>query len=175
MFRLTVGIATLTLVACGRGNADARVPNSAEPATGIPAVSSPASTVAAASSSGKNACPRTGQWAKCSVEKRLVQSGFVLVPMKGNAPRRSGYSVPPSAYQLGRSHLEVFLYPSATAAARDVAGLDTLTASPRGSRGDWGASPTFVRSVNLIAVLQTDSPAQAERLSLALTAGAPQP
>jgi hypothetical protein len=109
------------------------------------------------------------------VEKRLIQSGFVLVPVKGTPTRRPGYSVLPAVYQLGESHLEVFLYPNATAAARDVAGLDTLTASPRGSPGDWGASPTFVRSVNLIAILLTGSPVKAERLSLALTAGAPQP
>jgi hypothetical protein len=105
----------------------------------------------------------------------LIQSGFVLVPIKQQPVKREGFSVLPSAYELGKSRLEVFLYPDPAAAARDIAGLDTLTASPRGSRGIWGASPTFVRSANLIAILLTDSPAKADRLSLALTAGPPQP
>jgi hypothetical protein len=35
--------------------------------------------------------------------------------------------------------------------------------------------PTFVRSANLAAVFLTDNPTQAERFTLALTAGAPQP
>ena len=172
--RLTVGLTAAALVACGRGKADARSASLPAAATGV-AVASASPSATTSSSTEKETCPRTGQWAQCSVEKRLIQSGFVPVPVKGTPTRRTGYSVLPSVYQLGESHLEVFLYPNATAAGRDVAGLDTLTASPRGSRGDWGASPTFVRSVNLIAILLTSSPVKAERLSLALTAGAPQP
>jgi hypothetical protein len=161
------------LVAC-RGRADAK--NAGQPKSSAPTVSvSQPTSAEAASSSAKSTCPRTGQWAMCSIEKRLIQSGFVLVPVKERPVRRDGFSVLPSAYQLGRSRLEVFLYPNPAAAARDVAGLDTLTGSPRGSRGTWGASPTFVRSANLIAILLTDSQAKADRLSLALTAGAPQP
>jgi len=96
-------------------------------------------------------------------------------PVKGVASRRAGFSVLPSVYTLGRSRLEVFLYSSQQAAARDVSGLDTVTAAPRGSTGEWQIPPTFVRSANLIAVFLTQSPVQAERLTLALTAGAPQP
>jgi hypothetical protein len=69
----------------------------------------------------------------------------------------------------------VFVYPSEAALAKDVASLDTLTASPRGRPTSWETPPTFVRSANLAAVLLTDSPVQAERLTLAITAGAPQP
>ena len=67
------------------------------------------------------------------------------------------------------------MYPDESALARDIAGLDTLTASPRGRPNMWETVPTFVRSVNLAAVFLTDSPVQAERLTLAITAGAPQP
>jgi hypothetical protein len=83
----------------------------------------------------------------------------------------------PVLYTLGRTRLEVFIYPSASAASADVARLDTVFASPRGSRTLWGVGivPTFVRSGNLAAVFLTDNPTQAERLTLALTAGAPQP
>ncbi|MFL5522674.1 MAG: hypothetical protein ACJ8AF_01055 [Gemmatimonadaceae bacterium] len=170
----TLGFLAFSLAACGRG--DRGAPDASRVASasaGIP-VSQPRSAGAASSTAAGN-CPRTGQWATCSIEKRLVQSGFVLVPVRERPVRRAGFSVVPSAYQLGKSRLEVFLYPNPAAAARDVAGLDTLTGSPRGSRGMWGASPTFVRSGNLIAILLTDSQAKADRLSLALTAGAPQP
>ena len=129
----------------------------------------------ASTSTPKSACPRTGQWALCSVEKRLKQSGFVLAPVKGQAPHRAGFSVVPALYTLGKSRLEVFLYPSPGAAARDATGLDTTSAAPRGQVNPWGMPPTFVRSANLIAIFLTDSPVQGERLTLALTAGAPQP
>jgi hypothetical protein len=76
---------------------------------------------------------------------------------------------------LGHARLEVFVYPDEAALARDIAGIDTLTASPRGKPGAWETPPTFVRSANLAAVFLTDSPVQAERLTLAITAGAPQP
>jgi guanyl-specific ribonuclease Sa len=120
-------------------------------------------------------CPRTGQWALCSVEKRLVQSGFVVNRVKGDAPRRPGFSVVPTVYRLGRSRLEVFIYPSESALAADVAKIDTISVAPRGVPNPWPfSSPTFVRSANLAAVFLTDNPTQAERLTNAIAAGAPQ-
>jgi len=127
------------------------------------------------SSSSKPACPRTGKWALCSVETRLKQSGFVIEPAHGSQPRREGFSVSPVAYTLGKSRLEVFIYASPEAAAKDVARLDTLAAALHGARSNWAMPPTFVRSANLIAVFLTESQVQAERLTLALTAGPPQP
>ncbi len=121
-------------------------------------------------------CPRTGKWALCSVEKRLGQSGFVVKRVSGEAPHRAGFSVVPAVYMLGRSRLEVFIYPSESAVSADVARMDTLVAAPRGAPNPWPFfSPTFVRSANLAAVFLTDNATQAERLTLALTAGAPQP
>ena len=83
----------------------------------------------------------------------------------------------PVAYILGRSRLDVFLYPTTGAVASETNKLDTTLAGPRGARNQWGigVQPTFVRSANLIAVFLTDNPTQSERLSLALTAGPPQP
>jgi hypothetical protein len=127
-------------------------------------------------SSAAPVCPRTGQWALCSVERRLVQSGFVIKRVEGAPPRRAGFSVLPVVYTLGRSRLEVFIYPTEAALAADVAKIDTLSAAPRGTKNPWPFfSPTFVRSANLAAVFLTDNPTQAERLTLAITAGAPQP
>ena len=119
-------------------------------------------------------CPRTGRWAICSIEKRLEQSGFVARKPDEENPRRLGFSVAPVVYTLGRARLEIFLYPDENGLARDLAGLDTTIAAPRGQRNDWQIPPRFVRSENLIAVFLTRNEQQAERLTLALTAGPPQ-
>lgn len=113
-------------------------------------------------------------WALCSVEKRLEQAGFVVRRVSGQASRRAGFTVTPSVYALGRSRLEVFIYPNESALAADVAKIDTVSAAPRGAPIPWETAPTFVRSANLAAVFLTDNATQAERLTLALTAGAPQ-
>ena len=139
--------------------------------------SAPTTSAATASSTPANTCPRTGLWARCSVEKRLSQAGYVVRPLTGSAKRRNGFSVEPIAYMLGPSRLEVFIYPTADAVTREVQALDTALAGPRSAPNQWGIGmhPTFVRSANLIAVFLTDNPTQSERLTLALTAGAPQP
>jgi hypothetical protein len=122
-------------------------------------------------------CPRTGRWALCSVEKRLEQSGFVVKRVAGEPPARSGFSVTPAVYMLGGRRLEVFIYPDEATLSRDVAKLDTVAVAPRGSASSWQAetTPTFVRSANLAAVFLSANALQVERLTLALTAGAPQP
>jgi len=148
----------------------------ASPLTPI-STSAPPANGATASSTPADTCPRTGLWARCSVEKRLSQAGYVVRPLTGDAKRRSGFSIEPIAYMLGPSRLEVFIYPSADAVMRDMQGLDTALAGPRSAPNQWGIGmhPTFVRSANLIAVFLTENPTQSERLTLALTAGAPQP
>ena len=167
-----VGLLALTLVvACGGGGGPGDKPVQSSSVS----VSQPVPINDTGTRS--DPCPRTGLWAQCSVEKRLSQSGFVVRSLPDSARRRSGFSVVPLAYLLGRSRLDVFIYPTADAAARDAAGLDTAIAGPRGARNQWGfgVQPTFVRSANLLVVYVTDNPTQSERLTLALTAGAPQP
>ncbi|MDP9205634.1 MAG: hypothetical protein M3P12_09300 [Gemmatimonadota bacterium] len=95
----------------------------------------------------------------------------------GETLHRAGFRITPAVYTLGRTRLEVFIYPNESALSADVANIDTVFAAPRGTRNSWGVGivPTFVRSGNLAAVFLTDNPTQAERLTLALTAGAPQP
>ena len=139
--------------------------------------SAPTANAATASGTPANSCPRTGLWARCSVEKRLSQAGYVVRPLTGAPKRRNGFSIEPIAYMLGPSRLEVFIYPTADAVAHEVQGLDTALVGPRSAPNQWGIGmhPTFVRSANLIAVFLTDNPTQSERLTLALTAGAPQP
>lgn len=157
--------------ACDRGSSR---PADSASVRDLPVQTTTASSAVPASAPA-NSCPRTGQWAPCSLEKRLKQSGFVVKRVGGEAPRRAGFSVAPVAYTVGHSRLEVFVYPTEAALARDIAGIDTVTASPRGRASAWETTPTFVRSANLAAVFLTDSPVQADRLTLAITAGAPQP
>jgi hypothetical protein len=180
MFVLIFAVAA----ACTRAASEDTAMASSTPATvavgSVAAAPAGAATSAAAkagaSSPAAPVCPRTGQWALCSVERRLVQSGFVIRRVEGAPPRRAGFSVLPAVYMLGRSRLEVFIYPSEATLAADVAKIDTVLAAPRGVKNPWPFfSPTFVRSANLAAVFLTDNPTQAERLTLALTAGAPQP
>ena len=148
---------------------------SARTPTGI-ATAGPVVPVSGASTvpSG-GACPRTGLWAECSLEKRLNQAGFVVQRAPDAVARRPGFSVQPTLYNLGKSRLEVFIYPTQAAANADVRKIDTVSASPEGTKGNWPMPPTFVRSANLVAVFLTTNPTQAERLTLAITAGAPQP
>ena len=167
-------LASAALAACTRPSSESAGSASSTATTSRVVNASPpeAATTGAPTAAG---CPRTGKWALCSVEKRLEQSGFVVRRVNGEAPRRAGFSVAPAVYTLGRSRLEVFIYPSESALAADVAKIDTVSAAPRGAPNPWPFfTPTFVRSANLAAVFLTDNATQAERLTLALTAGAPQ-
>ena len=168
-------LASAALAACTRSSSESARTASSTATTANGAVAArPVVPATATPSSG--GCPRTGKWALCNVENRLVQSGFVVRHVNGEPPRRAGFSVTPAVYMLGRSRLEVFIYPSESALAADVAKMDTISAAPRGAKNPWPFfSPTFVRSANLVAVFLTDNATQAERLTLALTAGAPQP
>ena len=170
---LILGSAAIT--ACTRSSSDTAgtASSTATTSVGVAAVGPAVPPKAALVAGG---CPRTGKWALCSVENRLVQSGFVVRRVNGEAPRRAGFSVAPAVYTLGRSRLEVFIYPNESTLAADVAKMDTISAAPRGAKNPWPFfSPTFVHSGNLAAVFLTDNATQAERLTLALTAGAPQP
>ena len=115
-----------------------------------------------ATSNGPSDCPHTGRWAACSIERRLRQAGFVAKRINERAVRRSGFSVTPISYSLGRARLDVFIYDDTATLAREMAAIDATRA-------------TLIRSGNLAAVYTGDNPQQAERLTLAITAGAPQP
>ena len=163
------GRALTVLVLLGCGGRD-----SVSHDTGAAAApSSAAATVHSPRATAPDPCPSTGRWALCSLEKRLKRAGFVLERLEGDSSRRPGFGVTPAAYKLGRGRIEVFLYESEQALAKDIAGLDTLAVSPPGVTVAWPSPPTLVRSGNLAAVFMDQTPRQAERLVLAITAGAP--
>lgn len=135
-----------------------------------------ATSVSVATAPHASPCPATGLWAVCSIEKRLKSAGMVAKKINGEGPPHAGFTVAPSVYSVGRgSRLELFIYPDHAALSRDMSALDTLTVAPRGTKGSWSSAPTLIRSANLAAVLITPDAREAERLSLALEAGAPQP
>jgi len=129
---------------------------------------------AAAMKAPPDPCVKNGLWAECTVERRLNQSGFVVTRLDTASRKRDGFTVKPVVYSLGKSRLEVFLYDSEADAQRDVANLDTIAVAPTGKTVSWPTTPIFIRNTNLLAVLLTENPRQAERASLALTAGPPQ-
>jgi hypothetical protein len=153
------------VAACGR---DSEKPPAPVAPTSVPSVASLPDKTA-------SACPHTGHWAICNVERRLRQAGFVARRMSGQSPQRPGFSVTPVVYSLARSRLEVFIYADEASLARDIARIDTVTVSPAGVATSWDGTPLLIRSGNLAAVFVGDNPRQADRLTLALTAGAPQP
>lgn len=160
---------TLVLAACGGEENEERASDTATRATATAPV--PASGLPKRAAAGD--CPATGTWAACSLEKRLRRSGFVVTKLDSAAPLRPGFGVRPILYKLGTGRLEVFLYEDAAAMERDISGIDTLTVSPPGTASSWPPGAGLVRNGNLAAVYTGQSPRQAERLMLSITAGAP--
>ena len=166
----------MTLVA-GRRNAAAAVlcACAAAAACGRDA-EKPARTAAAAYEPppARPKCPRTGHWDACTLRERLDAAG--LVPRdSGDSARPAFMSVAGARLRLGRAELVAFLYPSAAAMRRDVGRLDSLAAAPRGAGAPWSGLPTLITSDNLAAVLLGGDDQKIERVTLAITAGPPQP
>lgn len=159
------------LAACG-GSDPPPVDTSVAVAPALSPAVVPSSRESAATATGAD-CPATGKWALCSLEKRLRRAGFVATKIDSESPSRPGFSVKPTVYKLGSGRLEVFLYDDAVAMEKDIAGIDTLTVSPPGNPPAWPSGAALVRNGNVAAVYMGQTSRQAERLVLAITAGAP--
>lgn len=119
-------------------------------------------------------CPRTGHWDACTLKERLDAAG--LVPRdSGDSVRQRFLSVPGGRLLLGRDQLVAFVYADSAAMRADASRLDSLAAAPRGSGAPWPAAPTLITSDNLLAVLLGGDDHKIERVTLAITAGPPQP
>lgn len=119
-------------------------------------------------------CPATGLWAECSVVERLEQAGLVMEkdqqPAIEKPLERQG-----SAFSVRSATLEVFIYPDRAARERDQARLDSDGYLAADQDPEPVHKPTLVTSENLLVVLDTHRERQRERITLALTAGPPQP
>ena len=109
------------------------------------------------------------------MERRLKQAGFVVKRLDEKPGKRAGFTVEPIVYSLGSSSLEAFIYDDEESLERDIARIDTTTVAPKGVPSTWESTPVLIRSGNLAVVFLTQNQRQAERLMLAITAGAPQP
>jgi hypothetical protein len=145
--------------------------------TGTPAARDSAVAVTASQSAraaGAPVCPRTGHWSDCQVKLRLDQAG--VAPRTGEAPSDLPRLGPvPTIYLLGQSPLAIYLFPDAGARERAARQLDTAKfiapSVPLTMRGEG----TAIQNDNLLALLFSRNDLQRERVSDALTAGAPQP
>ena len=159
-------LALAVLGACGKSS-DSRIDTAAARVNAAPPQQNRAPTAP---------CPATGKWAVCSLEKRMTSSGLVARKNPADTTPRPGFSPKPLTYTLGRgSKLQVFLYADADALKRDVAKIDTVLGAPIGAARPTLSPPVWIRSENLAALLFTTDAREADRLSLAITAGPPQP
>ncbi len=163
------------LLACG-GSGGSAQDGATEAAGTTPAPSVASVRAPAAARPAAGACPHDGRWRLCSVVDRLDKAGLVPRVDSSAPPERLPFlHAPGRVIRLGVGELHTFVYDDTAALARDVAALDTTRAAPRGQTYAWAATPTFVRSANLVAVLLTPNDRQIERIQLALDAGPPQP
>ena len=76
---------------------------------------------------------------------------------------------------IGSAELDVFVYADSNARRRDESRLDKTTFIEATDEPTLRGEPTLIRNDNLLAVLRSRNDHQRERVSDALSAGAPQP
>ncbi|MFL5617631.1 MAG: hypothetical protein ACJ79A_04460 [Gemmatimonadaceae bacterium] len=140
------------------------------------AASSPQQTAVAEANTRQTraaACPKTGHWIDCQVRERLIRSG--LAPRDTTHEALPSLGPAPIVYRLGKGALAVYLFVDSTARVRAAGTLDTVkyVRTPRGPT--VLSQATVIENDNLIGLLFSKNEQQIERVSDALTAGAPQP
>ncbi len=117
-------------------------------------------------------CPGTGHWESCTVFDRLERAG--LAPQRGDTVRFPFLRIAGQTWRLGAATIHVFRYRDSVTRHADFAALDSASARPRGDTvTTWPGTPTMLVNDNLLAILLSENEEQVERVSLALTAGAP--
>jgi hypothetical protein len=162
---LTAVIPATVFAACS-GDAPADRPAPVSTATPVPRPMTPSDS----------ACPRDGRWKACALEDRISKAGLMIKPLDTlTVPYFPERGV---RYKIGKTAtMAAFYFADSVAGAKATEALDKLRLTPRGdSIGAWPAAPfEAIRSSNLIAVLFDVNATQAERVRLAITAGAPAP
>ncbi len=128
---------------------------------------------AAAPETRAERCPRTGHWIDCHVRERLIRSG--LAPHDTSREALPALGPSPVVYRLGRGGLAVYLFPDSAARARAAASLDTVKYARAARAPTMFTQATVIENDNLLGLLFSKNEQQIERVSDALTAGAPQP
>jgi hypothetical protein len=119
-------------------------------------------------------CPATGLWSACAVFERLDRAGL--------APRRDSTAAtePPltrsgTLLRIGRSELELYVYPDVAAREREEATLERGKYIAGDKPVGMESRPTLIPSANLLVILHSRNDHQRERVFDAITAGPPQP
>lgn len=123
-----------------------------------------------------SACPRDGTWKPCHLEDRINKAGMGITVI--DTVRVPYFKEAGTRYKIGKTaKMAVFYFADSAAGAKATDTLDKLRLTPkRDTLGAWPTAPyEAIRSANLIAVLFEVNATQAERVRLAITAGAPQP
>lgn len=123
-----------------------------------------------------SACPRDGTWKACHLEDRISKAGMGIKVLDTIAVPY--FAAKGTRYKIGKTaKLVAFYFADSAAGAVATEKLDKLRLTPPGdSIGKWPSAPfEAIRTANMIAVLFEVNATQAERVRLALTAGAPQP
>lgn len=157
--------ALTTLVACG-SEKDAPEVAAVSTSTPVPRPPTPSDSL----------CPRDGLWRACHLEDRINKAGMGIKVM-------DTVSVPyfterGTRYRIGKTaKLVAFYFADSAAGATATSALHKQRLTPGSDTlGAWPSAPfETIRSANLIAVLFEVNSTQAERVRLAITAGAPQP
>lgn len=110
----------------------------------------------------------------CSVMERLKRAGLGARLDSGSV-RVEPLTIPGARIQIGRSSLEVFLYADSAARQLEEQRLDPHQFIEATAQPTLRGEATIIRNGNLLAFLHSRSDQQRERVSDALTAGAPQP
>lgn len=119
-------------------------------------------------------CPATGLWSECTLVERLEQAGLVLTPDQKPATeeplQRQGLG-----FAARNATMEAYFYPSQTDRERDQRRLSPGDYLREDQAPGPVHKPTIVVSNNLLVILDTQRERQRERITLAITAGPPQP
>jgi len=147
-----------------------------KPANEARSVETKSAPVPVAVMPGDPRCPATGLWAECSVLYRLERSGL--------APHVDSTGTASEKLLTGRallitfgtsSRLEVFLYSDSAARIADAAKLDRTALVGATQQQTLRRERTLIENANLVGLLSSINDRLRERVSDALTAGAPQP
>lgn len=167
MSRRRILLASLCLLAACGGGKDGGAADS-------PAATSTA-TATVPGGGAADGCPRTGHWNECQVKRRLEQSGLAPRDAKDEIEGLPTLDVKPVKMMIGSANAALYVFADTVARRRAVSGLDTLKflayPKPVGMRREG----TLIQNDNLLLVLFSFNDHQRERVSDAITAGAPQP
>ena len=162
----------IAMSACSRSGSSAADSARAASAAGA-AVAGQAGAAAVTNEKRAAPCPKTGHWSECHLRERLIRSG--MAPRDTTRAALPALGPAPLVYRLGKGGLAVYLFPDSGARARSARTLDTVKYVPASGGPTILSQAMVIENDNLLGLLFSKNDQQIERVSDALTAGAPQP